>query len=380
LYRVKEKFKELGYVKEDLGFLRSRQTCRGPGNTQLTTKSIVYTMTRWFPCPLIPFFCIVWSRIRPILEPEVKEVKAQRLKRKLAKIRCKRRQVLAARYKEFQRTLHPSQWKYLPRTLDIAAYEGFSQHIEAEVGVEVNGSTFDDAFLEFPSLHAAATEQRKTTLRALIGDTAREDGEIRNDSIDLATTVFKCDEGHKFLNLFKYLFGWDDIASHHCRPEMEGIDCPHYYSLRIAPSELKYIPEIAVVIRRLAQLIGLDAATATATDFDKKDKRFGCEGCPYTKEHGQYFQTGYTWRNLVSVRSAMDSITNPQQAVHLETHKTHNPNLFITVLSDTAEDELKQCERKDKKWDANQWSCSHCPEYLGNLQARQSIVEHLSES
>ena len=75
----------------------------------------------------------------------------------------------------------------------------------------------------------------------------------------------------------------------------------------------------------------------------------------------------------------MDSITNPRQAVHLEVSKTHNPNLFITVPSDAAEDELKQCERKDNG-DANQWTCSHCPEYLGNLQARQSIVEHLSGS
>jgi hypothetical protein len=85
---------------------------------------------------------------------------------------------LAARYKEFQRTLHPSQWKYLPRTLEIAAFEGFSRHIEADVGVEVDGTTFDDAFLEFPNLLAAATEQRKATLRALMDDTPREDGEI----------------------------------------------------------------------------------------------------------------------------------------------------------------------------------------------------------
>ena len=60
----------------------------------------------------------------------------------------------------------------------------------------------------------------------------------------------------------------------------------YYYSLRIARSELKYIPEIAVVVRKLAQLVGLDAATATAVNFDEKDKRFGCEGCPCTKEHG----------------------------------------------------------------------------------------------
>ena len=76
----------------------------------------------------------------------------------------------------------------------------------------------------------------------------------------------------------------------------------------------------------------------------------------------------------------MDSITNPQQAVHLETPKPHNPKLDITVLSGDAENEVKQCERNDRKWNAALWTCSHCPEYMDNLQDRQSIVTHLSDS
>ena len=381
MYRIKEKFKELGYVEEDLWILHDRQEWRGPGKVQLTAKSIVYTNTV-FCLSTNSFFHVVWSHIHPILEPEVQKQKVQRLERQLATIRYTRRQVLAARYKEFQRTLHPSQWKYLPRTLEIAAFEGFSQHIEADVGVEVEGTTFDDAFLEFPRRLAGATEQRKTTLRALMGD-PKEDGEIGADSIDLATAVFKCVEVHNSPRPFKYVFGWDEIASHHCLPEMEGTDNSHYRpesALRTAPLELKYIPEIAIVVRKLAQLIGLDAATATAADFDKKDKRFSCEACSCFEHQGQYSQTGYTWRNIVSLPSAMDSITNPYQAVHLETAKTHNRNLHITVLSGNAENEVKECERNDRKWAAKQWTCSHCPEYLDDFRDRQSIVEHLSDS
>lgn len=69
-----------------------------------------------------------------------------------------------------------------------------------------------------------------------------------------------------------------------------------------------------------------------------------------------------------------------QQAVHLEKSKTHNPDLLITVLSDVAESEVKQCERDDRKWSATQWTCSHCPEYLDCLQARQTVIQHLFDS
>jgi len=342
----------------------------------------LYILTKCFGCCLI-LFCVVWSRIRPLLEPAVKEQRARRLEKQRAITRQHGRWILSARYKEFQCTLHPSQWKYLPRTLEIAAFEGFSRHIEADVGVEVDGTAFDDAFLEFPTLLTAATEQRKKTLRALIVDSPIEfeDGEIGADPIDVATAVFRCIEVHNFPRPFKYVFGWDEIASHHCLPESTDNSCYAPEStLRKAPPELKYIPEIALVVRKLAQLIGLNAASATAADFDNIDKRFTCDACPFPKDKGQYSQIGYTWRNLVSLPFSINSITNPQQAVHLETSKTHNPNLFITVLSDEEEEELKQRERNDGKWDANRWTCSHCSEYISNLQQRQSIVEHLSAS
>ena len=60
------------------------------------------------------------------------------------------------------------------------------------MGVEVDQTTFDDAFLELPNLLATAAEQRKVTLRTLIGGTLKEDGEIGVDPLDLATSVFKC--------------------------------------------------------------------------------------------------------------------------------------------------------------------------------------------
>jgi len=225
------------------------------------------------------------------------------------KIKRERRQILAIRYKDYQRTLYPSQWKYLPRVLEIVEFEPFSRHIDADVGVEVDGKAFDDAFLEFPNLLAAATDQRKAIMRSLLGDTAREDGEIGADPIDLASAVFKCDEAPSIPH-FKYIFGWDEIASHHCIREEEGIHYRTESALRTAPLELKYIPEIAKVVRKLAQLIGLDATTATSADFDEMDKRFSCNACSCFKEKDRFLRTGYTWRNLVCMPFVVDFISN----------------------------------------------------------------------
>jgi hypothetical protein len=253
--------------------------CEGPADRQ---KSVFHNVL--LPDRLI-LFCVVWTRIRPILEPEVQERKAQRIKRQIAALKTNRRQILAARYKEFQRTLRPSQWKYLPSTLEISAFEPFARHIEADVGVKVDGKMFDDAFVALPELLAVAAEQYKATLRALMDGTTREEGEIAADPLDLATAAFKCSKCRNSL-FSPCVFGWNEIATHHCPPE--------------DPVEFRYSPEIANVVRKLAQLTGLDAATATPADFDEKNFRYGCDACPRIKDHGQSYRLGYSWQNLVN--------------------------------------------------------------------------------
>lgn len=242
----------------------------------------------------------------------MKRSKAQRLESELGIIKYRRRQVLSFRYQQFQHTLHPSQWKYLPRTLEIAEFEAFAQHIEADAEIEVAGSTFDDAFSELPNLLVVATEQRKATLLAQMDDNPRDDGEIKANSLDLATAAFTCAEVHSPY-AFRYLFGWDEIASHHCLAEREGLNDSYLKSLssfRTTPIGLEFNPEIANVVSKLAQLTGLNSATATAADFDRKNLRFSCNACSCFKAKGQYYRVGYTWRNFVGFPFAVDLMTN----------------------------------------------------------------------
>lgn len=232
-----------------------------------------------------------------------------RLEQELATVKFNRREILASRYKDFIRTLPPSQWKYLPRILEIAALEPFARHIGVGVEVEVDASTFDDSFLELPRLLADATEQRRAALSTLIGGAAKEDGEIGVDPIDLATAVFRCSESHGYHYPFRYVFGWDEISSHHCLSETEGADRISRYrsesSSRTEPAAFEYSPEIAKVVQKLAQLLGLDAATATPTDFDKKDLRFSCECCSWITDKNRSYRRGYTWRHMVGFLSIM---------------------------------------------------------------------------
>ena len=291
-HRVVDRFKELGYIDEDLIELAYQDNCRG--KAQLTDKSLYSQIfscltTKSFPPPPP----VVWNRIRPMLEPGVKERKARRLGRELASIKRNRRCILSARYTDFQRTLHPSQWRYLPKTLEISAFEPFARHIEADVEVEVDRTTFDDAFLALPNLLATATEQRKVTLRTLMDGTLREDGGIGLEPLDLATAVFQCSATHT-------VFGWDEIATHHCLPGLEDWSFYPYPKLEGAPVDLKYSPKIANIVRKVAQLVGLDATTATAADFDEKNLRFGCDSCTGFIQSGRYYRFGYSWRTLVN--------------------------------------------------------------------------------
>jgi len=230
--------------------------------------------------------------------------KSNRLERESANTRLNRRKIVNDCYKAYKRTLPPSQWKYLPRTLDIARFELFVQHVEADPRVEVTAKMFDEAFERLPELLGAAAEERKTYLRSLLmtvtADLAAEEGEIQDAPslpVELATAVFQCPHS----DLFPFLFGWDDVASHHCLFESEGLNW--HYSLFpsvTADSELlKYCPQVTRVVEKVAHLAGIDPKIATAADLDARDLRFSCGSCAVVKEGGQHYCLGYDWRNLV---------------------------------------------------------------------------------
>jgi len=226
------------------------------------------------------------------------ERKADRLQKEASKIRGIRRQIIHSRYKEYQRTLHPSRWKYIPQTLEIIGYEPFARHVNAPVEAEVTAATFDDAFAHFPQLMIAAMEERKTSLRDLLP--RDENSGANHDPMDLATAAFRCEEEDSV-----FLFGWDEIASHHCR-EQDGV---LNYNADLQPKtttpSVGYSPLAANVIKKVIDVVGWDCATATPSELDNRDLRFSCDSCGSHTEGGWiHYEVGYDWRTLVRLQSS----------------------------------------------------------------------------
>ena len=254
--------------------------------------------------------------------------KKKRLEQEMRNIRSARREIVHTAYQDYQKTLMPSQWKYLPRTVDICAMDPFAAVVNAEAGVVVTAADFEDAIRQLPELISTDFDARKLHARSLLkiptltdqpacslpemgeiveGEALSSLNSLPPDVLDLATTVFTCRElSCKINSKRSYLFGWDDIAQHHCKPDL-GPQSNSYY----IQHQLNYEPElpkiefsalgseIAAVVVRAA---GLDDKVATVSDMDAKTKdvRFGCSFCPPTKRNTISWMKGaYKWHELV---------------------------------------------------------------------------------
>jgi hypothetical protein len=98
----------------------------------------------------------------------VLEKKKERLEREMREIRSARRAIIHTSYTGYLKTLMPSQWKYLPRTVDICAMDPFAAVVDAEGDVAVTAADFEDAFRQLPELISADSDARKLHARSLL--------------------------------------------------------------------------------------------------------------------------------------------------------------------------------------------------------------------
>ena len=267
--------------------------------------------------------CAVWKRIRPILEPKILQNKQARLDRERRDIRAARRWIIHASYQEYQKALMSAQWKYLPRTLDICALDPFAAVLDAAADVALTTADLEDVFRQLPELLAASADALKLRAHSLIklptsaiqpassaqeseeileGEPASPSSSIQSTALDLAASAFTCLEP---IFMGSYLFGWEDIAQHHCRLDLDSFDSasyrwePRWIDEPPDPPKIVFsVPgsEIAGTIVRAA---GLDDRVATPLDMDAKDLRFGCSACPPRSSGMSWTKVGYRWRDFV---------------------------------------------------------------------------------
>jgi hypothetical protein len=220
----------------------------------------------------------------------------------------------------------PSQWKYLPRTLDIYALDPFAKVVDVNADVVVTAADFEDAFQQLPELLSASSEARKIQLRNLLqiptsknqpASSTSQPGKMiqseapssssQPDALDLATAAFTCRERCGVPSLF----GWDDIAQHHCKSDLDTFDISDLLSwwqhaIRFAqapgPPKIDFSADLSKIAGAVIQAVGLDDRVATVSDMDAKDLRFGCSACPPERYRGcSWMKFGYNWRDFVRV-------------------------------------------------------------------------------
>jgi hypothetical protein len=127
--------------------------------------------------------------------------------------------------------------------------------------------------------------------------------------MELATTIFQCatkcnaNESVWGGGYSNPLFGWEGAVTHSCKSVQI-----YYYNKEIQ-TELAFSEKGSAAAAKLITLSGLDPASATPADMEKKDLRFFCSECvPRDFANFLYGRCAYSWRSGVSLKGLYDDI------------------------------------------------------------------------
>ncbi|KAF9479912.1 hypothetical protein BDN70DRAFT_993084 [Pholiota conissans] len=402
LQREKEKRKneiisrmlQLGYLKSDLADVERDSECKKA--KQLTER--------------------VWSRIRRPLEAKADTTRTRRLisEREAHEARLisereahearrfisereallERRTIVNMLYTEYKASLSPSQWKYLPRVLDICEFDCFKILVEADSSVVVEKEDFNECMEMLPGLLAQRTDDLKGRLRksmedaicksvtlASTGDKGK--GAMRDDMLDLAIATFQCrSECREYITTCsaRLVIGWDAIAMHYCEDEGEGLltivvrrpwdFSTHANESGVANDGARFWFDLraSVVARELVRCAGLEEERALASEMDAKNLRFGCKTCGVKKVSSAFgptraFRIGFGWRDAV-----YHSISN---------HLSSSDSNGWEVLPEEEIEKVIAKESRDTKWAYACYTCGHCAEYMTRQTTKGSMISHL---
>lgn len=124
------------------------------------------------------------------------------------------------------------------------------------------------------------------------------------DLLDLATSVFECalkciaNQSVWGQGYGNPLFGWDGVVTHRCK--ISSWVSP----ISEIPTEVALSERGSGAAAKLISLAGLNVASATPADMDKKNLRFFCSECgPRSFIDNSYGRCAYTWRSGVRASS-----------------------------------------------------------------------------
>ncbi len=252
----------------------------------------------------------MWQLIRPRLEEVAKPVKEARLRRKYEQLKVDRRNVVHQLYNEYKAALLPSQWKYLPRTIDICRFDCFDALIRADANVAPIPEVFAECIDRLPELLSARQEAIKVAVSGKMLSGISASTEIAGQAGTMETLLcsvaaaFECRAwcGTNVDNRKpRIIFGIDEIASHYCGYELEGLRLISS-SVQSAKrrANFEFDTKASFYAKLLAQCAGLGAYVSVAR-MDAEGLRFMCAQCEEIRFEGNsLYVVGFGWREVVS--------------------------------------------------------------------------------
>lgn len=288
--RIKKRLVKEGHNPDDIDLYYSNYVLVYFSVVKLTRDG---ELACWLP-PVswlnIPF--LVWEKIKPSIEAKVTR---QAKKRKAAdrKIVVDGRQAVIDRaYREYQKTVSPELWRYLPSFYNLLKYGLISALVNDPSDFPLGISACADAIAKLPEYVADWQVQQRRQILLLVlprSDPNFDDPELSNAKLELATSVFACSRcDHRNADR-THLFGGDAVLAH--------VRCGGF----AVPAPFFFFDDISSrAAAELVQLLGLDPSTASIHDMDRLNARFLCTNCPIHLYRGAQGHKVFTWRECVS--------------------------------------------------------------------------------
>ncbi|KAF8968911.1 hypothetical protein BDZ97DRAFT_1915620 [Flammula alnicola] len=363
--QIYERFLQLGYLNADLEDLENDPECKK--TTEITDR--------------------IWQRIRPALEKK-STTERKRLAEERESVLISRRQIVDGLYTTYKSTLQPSQWRYLPRTLNVCQFECFAQLIEAGSDVTITAAHFMECMQMLPEcsrgIRRNANELRGMMAGATITSFTRNDssethatGESSTqsstsawkglDCLDLATAVFDCQK-------YCRSTGWGTGRAW----SSAGTQSPRI-------TKFKFDATAASIAQSVVLCAGLNVETALASDMDAMDLRFTCTQCETFRASVDFIELGIPGVQLCVLpyfalvhfpRSGTD--TSSIQVLHGKTSHRHATSpLGWEILSSSDTEIIKEKQQQTSSRQYRLWTCSHCSAYLTKHDQRPTVIQHI---
>ncbi|KAJ7735865.1 hypothetical protein DFH07DRAFT_843337 [Mycena maculata] len=335
---LKNKFKALGYQDSELDGVDSH-------------KVLVQ-----FKHPLTED---AWAVMRESLEGPIRDKRRSRLLTEHPDM-MKARQILAREaYLAYAVTVLPREATFLPTLAGLEDIPEIRSICECEPDVEVTIVNFS----ALPSIIEGWVTAKRVRLTQLANGAMPEK---TADRFNLASTIFRCHNGHEKLGR-PAMFGGDEAMRHvgeKCDPQLD-----------------QALSEVAFA---LVTSLGLDPSTASVADMDQHNPRFRCDGrvaynvCGKSNKDIEVF----TWRGCITHAIETHHYGSQEKMPSyrkLDANYYHKDGTvsFVVISAHPGAESRGPFNDDLPRANSTSWVCGHCTKFVCAPETFQAVNDHV---